>query len=146
MPQLDAVTFFGQVSWLIVVFLGYYLVIRGDIFPALTRLVKVRAKKKTHALSMSQSYTAEAKTVMQGYDAAVAKAALGALTLIQAELDNQSSWAKAATETVMTSSDLGSAGLGYLEEIAEIEGEAVMAIDDLDDISLDDAEVEDTDA
>ena len=144
MPQLDAVTYRGQVSWLVLVFITYYLIIRGDIFPALTRLVKVRAKKKTHAAAMTQSHTAEAKTVMQGYDTAVSKAALGALALIQSELDNQSSWSKNAIDTVMTSGDLGSASRGYLESIADIEGEMITAIDDLADITLDDAELDDT--
>jgi hypothetical protein len=145
MPQLDAVTFRGQVSWLVLVFTTYYLIVRGDIFPALTRLIKVRAKKKTHAVAMSQSHTAEAKAVMQGYDSAIGKAALGALTLIQTELDNQSSWSKDAIDTVMTSGNLGSASLGYLDSIADIEGEVITAIDDLADISLDDTDLEDSD-
>ena len=146
MPQLDSTTFFGQVTWLVIVFVSYFLVVRGDIFPSLTRLLKVRAKKKTHATAMSNSHQAEAKSVMQRYDATVGSAAMSALSLIQTELDNQASWSKQTLDTIMTSGDRGSASLDYLNSIAEVEGDLVTSIEDLDDLSLEDVELEDDDA
>jgi len=133
MPQLDTATYRGQVTWLVLVFVTYYRIVRGELFPALTRVVKVRAKKKSHSVAMSQSHQSEAKTVMQGYDRAVGKAALSALALIQTELDNQSSWSASALESVLTGGERGPVNGEYLEAVAEVESEAVTCLEDLED-------------
>jgi hypothetical protein len=43
MPQLDLVTFFSQYLWLVVIYLGFYLVLVHSFLPKLARILKVRA-------------------------------------------------------------------------------------------------------
>ena len=45
MPQMDAVTFLPQVTWLVVVFTLLYLIVLDKILPTLSRILKLRAKK-----------------------------------------------------------------------------------------------------
>jgi hypothetical protein len=137
MPQLDTATYFGQVTWLILVFVGYYRIVRGDLIPALTRLRKIRAKKKTHGLARTSQMRGEAKNVMHGYDRAVGKAALGALSLIQLELDNQGTWSKTALDAV-SRKQLGEVNARYLDSVASLESETILSIEDLADIELGD--------
>ena len=50
MPQLDKVTFFSQFFWLVIIYIGFYLVILKSFLPKLSRILKVRQKK----VSLSQ--------------------------------------------------------------------------------------------
>ena len=45
MPQLDVATYRSQVFWLVVVFVGYYGLVAGDILPSIATRRKARAKK-----------------------------------------------------------------------------------------------------
>jgi F-type H+-transporting ATPase subunit b len=50
MPQLDKVTFFSQFLWLVIIYVGFYLLILKSFLPKLSRILKVRQKK----ISLSQ--------------------------------------------------------------------------------------------
>ena len=50
MPQLDKVTFFSQFLWLVIVYIGFYLLLLKSFLPKLGRILKVRQKK----VSLSQ--------------------------------------------------------------------------------------------
>ena len=130
MPQLDMATYMGQVTWLILVFVTYYRVVRGQLFPALTRVVKVRAKKKGYSQARTTSFGGEAKTVMEKYDRAVGKAALSALSLIQTEMDNQAAWSKGAVAGVTTKERAG-VNSGYLRSVATVEARGRASVDRL---------------
>ena len=45
MPQLDVVTYFSQVFWVLFVFLFFYTVVLKQLLPLIARVVKVRSKK-----------------------------------------------------------------------------------------------------
>ena len=45
MPQLDVVTYFSQVFWVLFVFLFFYTVVLKQLLPLIARVVKVRFKK-----------------------------------------------------------------------------------------------------
>jgi F-type H+-transporting ATPase subunit b len=45
MPQLDKVTFFSQFLWLVIIYVGFYLLILKSFLPKLGRILKVRQKK-----------------------------------------------------------------------------------------------------
>jgi len=130
MPQLDMATYMGQVTWLVLVFVTYYRVVRGQLFPALTRVVKVRAKKKGQLHARTTGFRGEAKTVMEKYDRVVGKAALSALTLIQTEMDNQAAWSKGAVDRVRTKERAG-VNTGYLTSVATVEARGRASVDRL---------------
>jgi hypothetical protein len=49
MPQLDAVSYFSQFFWLMVIFVGYYLVLMTFYLPGIARVLKLRAKQSTQS-------------------------------------------------------------------------------------------------
>ena len=45
MPQLDSVTYFSQVFWVLLVFIFFYIFVLKQLLPLLARSLKVRLKK-----------------------------------------------------------------------------------------------------
>merc|ERR1712170_318405 len=44
MPQLDKVTYFTQVFWVLIIFLGFYVIVLDRILPAIAARLKKRKK------------------------------------------------------------------------------------------------------
>lgn len=51
MPQLELATFFSQYFWLVIIFLGFYLVVTKHYLPQIARTKKLRDKRLTLSLS-----------------------------------------------------------------------------------------------
>jgi len=54
MPQLDLFTFFGQVSWLSLAFVFYFVVMGTSVLPLINRSLKLREKKLSYQLSFGK--------------------------------------------------------------------------------------------
>ena len=67
MPQLDKVTFFTQISWLLVLFFSLYVVLLKFILPKLALILKLRQRAVTRLLCDSNSFKKEAETRAQIY-------------------------------------------------------------------------------
>nr|AFZ64071.1 ATP synthase F0 subunit 8 [Phalansterium sp. PJK-2012] len=65
MPQLDKVTFFTQISWLLVVFFSLYVILLKFILPKLALILKLRQRRIAKFLSDSNSFKKEAETRAQ---------------------------------------------------------------------------------
>jgi len=65
MPQLDKVTFFTQISWLLVVFFSLYVILLKFVLPKLALILKLRQRKIAKFLSDSNSFKKEAETRAQ---------------------------------------------------------------------------------
>lgn len=94
MPQLDTATFFGQVTWLVIVFGVLYRATRGDVLPKVSRIVKMRSKKRDRTRVDATQYDGERTQVENGYSLRLGKAANQSHGLLQETVDVQSNWRK----------------------------------------------------
>jgi len=92
MPQLDTATFFGQVTWLVIVFGVLYRATRGEVLPKLSRIVKMRAKKRERTRVDATQYDGERTRVENGYSARLGTAANSSHGLLQETMDVQNTW------------------------------------------------------
>jgi len=68
MPQLDAVTFLSQVSWLTFFFVGYYRIGLTFILPSLAGRLKARGKKVLLAKGRVSGFDGERVSALSVYD------------------------------------------------------------------------------
>jgi len=92
MPQLDTATFRGQVTWLVIVFVVLYRTRRGDVLPKLSRIVKLRSKKRDRTRGDATQYDGERTQVDNGYSGRLGKAAGSSHGLLQEAMDVQRNW------------------------------------------------------
>lgn len=94
MPQLDTATFFGQVTWLVIVFGVLYRATRGEVLPKVSRIVKMRSKKRDRTRVDATQYDGERTAVDNGYSMRLGKAANQSHGLLQETVEVQSNWRK----------------------------------------------------
>lgn len=92
MPQLDTATFRGQVTWLVIVFVVLYRTRRGDVLPKLSRIVKLRSKKRDRTRGDATQYDGERARVENGYSTRLGSAAGSSYGLLQETMDVQTNW------------------------------------------------------
>lgn len=92
MPQLDTVTYRGQVTWLCRVFIGLYLVMTGDVLPMLNRILKIRSKKRERTRGDATAYDGERTRVETSYSGRLGYAAGSSTALLQERVDTQDQW------------------------------------------------------
>jgi hypothetical protein len=92
MPQLDTATFRGQVTWLVIVFGVLYRTRRGDVLPKLSRIVKLRSKKRDRTRGDATQYDGERTRVENGYSTRLGNAAGSSHGLLQETMDVQTNW------------------------------------------------------
>ena len=68
MPQLDIVTYSGQVFWLLVVFFVFYTIVIKQVLPMLARILKARQKKLEVSRSNVDGFGAENAETAQSFD------------------------------------------------------------------------------
>lgn len=69
MPQLDSATYFGQVTWLAVVFGLFYVLMLADVLPGVNRILKVRAKKLDRVRGDARQFDGVRVTAQDALDA-----------------------------------------------------------------------------
>ena len=67
MPQLDKITFFTQVSWLIIVFFSLYIVLVKFILPKLALILKLRQRSMNKFLIDGYNFKKEAEINVSTY-------------------------------------------------------------------------------
>jgi hypothetical protein len=92
MPQLDTGTYREQVTWLVLIFGGVYLVRRSEILPNLSRIVKLRGKKRERRRGGSVQEEGERKLVESGYGARRGSASGQSYGFLQETMDLQEIW------------------------------------------------------
>ena len=92
MPQLDTATFRGQVTWLVIVFGVLYRTRTGDVLPKLSRIVKLRSKKRDRTRGDAPQYDGERTQVENGYSSRLGNAAGSSYGLLQETMDVQTNW------------------------------------------------------
>jgi len=92
MPQLDTATFRGQVTWLVIVFGVLYRTRRGDVLPKLSRIVKLRGKKRDRTRRDATQYDGERTQVDSQYSKRLETAARGSHGLLTQTMDTQTNW------------------------------------------------------
>ena len=92
MPQLDTATFRGQVTWLVIVFGVLYRTRTGDVLPKLSRIVKLRSKKRDRTRGDARQYEGERTQTENGYSARLGNAAGSSYGLLQETMDVQTNW------------------------------------------------------
>ena len=80
MPQLDGAAYLSQVTWLVVLFGGYYLLVLNGLLPSLSRRRKVPAKKLRRA---GGDQEVERRSTVEGYEASLARRARESAGLVQ---------------------------------------------------------------
>jgi hypothetical protein len=73
MPQLDTATFLPQVFWLLIVFWVFYLIVKNNIVPALSTMIKVRSKKLNLGSGNVGEMQGETGKISVTYDALIVK-------------------------------------------------------------------------
>jgi len=92
MPQLDTATYRGQVTWLVRTFGVLYLTRTGDVLPKLSRIVKLRGKKRERTRGDATQYDGERTRVERGYSTRLGNAAGSSYGLLQETRDVQTNW------------------------------------------------------
>jgi hypothetical protein len=92
MPQLDTATFRGQVTWLARVFGVLYRARTGEILPKVSRIVKLRSKKRDRTRGDATQYDGERTRVESGYSTRLGNAAGSSYGLLQETMDVQNHW------------------------------------------------------
>ena len=92
MPQLDTATFRGQVTWLVRRFGVLYRARTGEILPKVSRIVKLRSKKRDRTRGDATQYDGERARVENGYSTRLGNAAGSSYGLLQETMDVQNTW------------------------------------------------------
>jgi hypothetical protein len=92
MPQLDTVTFRGQVTWVCVIFVVLYRVRTGEILPKLNQILKLRSKKRERTRGDARQYEGERRRVESGYSGRLGTAAGSSSGLLQERREAQDQW------------------------------------------------------
>jgi F-type H+-transporting ATPase subunit b len=100
MPQMDSVTYLSQVTWFVVVFGLYYIIMVADVLPALDRVLKIRVKKLALTRGDARHFDRERVQADEGYGRALAGAASSSVGLLMACQDTQSTWANDAVASI----------------------------------------------
>ncbi len=74
MPQLDATTFVGQIVWLVITFVGLYLLMTRVAMPRISEVLEARQQRIAHDLDAAATLKDEAEAVLAEYEKAMAKA------------------------------------------------------------------------
>lgn len=109
MPQLDIVTYSGQVFWLFVVFFVYYTIVLRHVLPMLARILKARQKKLEISRSNVDGFGTENIETGENFDNLVISSLQGSSSSSRDHLVQSNSWIQAndaeAQLTVLHSSN-----------------------------------------
>jgi hypothetical protein len=111
MPQLDLATFFSQYIWLMVFYLGFYLLLVHSFLPRMARILKVRA-----AMIGAATADTHAPSTAEHSSVASVKGAKNALAQGFADLGT---WVT-ATKAALSSSAQNDAYVTLLQENAKV--------------------------
>lgn len=92
MPQLDTVTFRGQVTWVSVIFVVLYRARTGEVLPKLNQILKLRSKKRERTRGDARQYEGERGRVESGYSGRLGTAAGSSYGLLQERTEVQEAW------------------------------------------------------
>ena len=121
MPQMDAVTFLPQVTWLVVVFTLLYLIVLDKILPTLSRILKLRAKKLSQGKEFSTLVADEEAKLNSEASEILFKSAKESNLLLQEKVQALNTWlpetlkAKLSTET----GTMGTLNKNYLNALSK---------------------------
>lgn len=103
MPQFDTATYRGQVTWFVIVFSVFYLVMRTDVLPRLNRAVKVRAKKVERTRNDARQFDGVRASSEEGVDRQGVRGSMGARTRISRVQSNASASARQMSRKLLMS-------------------------------------------
>lgn len=89
MPQLDGAAYLSQVTWLVVLFGGYYLLVLNGLLPSVSRRRKVPAKKLRRS---GGDQEAERRSTVEGYEASLAVRARESAGVVQRSSTAAARW------------------------------------------------------
>lgn len=92
MPQLDKVTFFSQFFWLLIIYIGFYLLVLKNFIPKLSRILKVRQKKVSLSQQGSTALLQEKEKVGESLNALVEQGVSTSKKLFQENLQTTYLW------------------------------------------------------
>ena len=92
MPQLDKVTFFSQFLWLVIVYVGFYLLILKNFLPKLSRILKVRQKKVSLSQQGSNVLLQEKEKVGDSLNTLIEQGVSTSKRMFQENLDITHHW------------------------------------------------------
>ncbi len=95
MPQLDATTFVGQIVWLVITFVGLYLLMTRVAMPRISEVLEARQQRIAHDLDAAATLKDEAEAVLAEYEKAMAKARSDAQEALAAAAEERAREAEA---------------------------------------------------
>ncbi len=95
MPQLDATTFVGQIVWLVITFVGLYLLMTRVALPRISEVLEARQQRIAHDLDAAATLKDEAEAVLAEYEKAMAKARSDAQEALAAAAEERAREAEA---------------------------------------------------
>lgn len=122
MPQMDSVTFLSQVTWLVVVFSIFYLIVLEKILPTLSRILKIRSKKLSEGKEIANLVADEEKKLQREASEILGKSAQASHLLLQDKVSGLNNWLpKRVDEKLSTSAgEMGALNKNYLKLIGEL--------------------------
>ena len=143
MPQMDSATYLGQVTWFVLVFGVFYLVMVTDVLPSLDRVMKMRVKKLALTRGDARQFDQERASADEGYGKGLAGAAASSLGLLMACQEVQSAWAANAVSELRqgASSPRAEANAECVEAMLETSASSMALASLMEDVDFTDEEV-----
>lgn len=128
MPQMDSVTFLSQVTWLVVVFSVFYLIVLEKILPTLSRILKIRAKKLSEGKEISTLVVEEQKKLQSEASELVGKSAKTSHLLLQDKASGLNTWLPKTVEEKLSTStgNMGTLNKNYLNLIGKLQVKEIL--------------------
>ena len=118
MPQLDKVTFFSQFFWLLIIYIGFYLLVLKNFVPKLSRILKVRQKKVSLSQQGSTALLQEKEKVGDSLNALVEQGVSTSKRLFQENLQTTYLWIDQAVREA-NHTTLRDANQSYIASLGE---------------------------
>ena len=126
MPQLDIYMYFSQISWLLVLFTTFYILVLKNILPIISRVLKLRRKRTSSEGSsiLSEEY----KAVMTTISYVLETSLKDSTTFISNVRTSSLSWLEVSLEEANEKTLLG-LNKKFLRNIGELKGQSLIITD-----------------
>ena len=121
MPQLDSITFITQLTWLIIIFLGFYGIVLSKSLPALARMIKTRKLKLSFGQSNLTDLDSETQNSINNYEKSLMTSLSQSRLLLTENIESSNSFiSKSVTE--LNKDSLNEANTSYVLALGKIVG------------------------
>jgi len=103
MPQLDIVTFTGQVFWIFILFFIFYIILSKNVLPLVARILKARHKKLELSRTTVDQFENENKETASNYSTYLVSSLSNLNNETKRKYNNAKDWETSLVNKMQTS-------------------------------------------